>query len=399
MSLKFTMTQESITVFHGGEPHTVVKGDPRFANLKKALYDERWDDATKHLTIAKSLTEWLKGLPAFTVTDQAILFTKKTESGEEKSEPVPASLSNRIRTMSAKGEDPTRFFKFWMRLQENPSFRSVQQLWGFLEHEGIPLTKDGCLLAYKSVRSDLYDHHSGTIKNQIGRIISLPRNQISDDPREACHYGLHVGALGYASTFGSGPSVIVMCKVDPKNVVCVPYDASQQKMRVCEYKVVGIHNGQLMDSTSYDEENEQESEMFKNVETIDVDEPETSVDTEETPEESSANDEAVTGRSIVKDVIDNAQKITEHKTVKKSEPLKVKESTTPTIKYGALTPDEAKEEAKLFKRLDKLDFTSLMGETIGDLRHYASKKLKILGASKIPGGKTQLVTKIVEIRK
>ena len=53
---------------------------------------------------------------------------------------------------------------------------------------------------------------------------------------------VHVGALAYAITFCSGGgSRIVICEVDPENVVCVPYDCSQQKMRVCEYKVIGHH--------------------------------------------------------------------------------------------------------------------------------------------------------------
>ncbi len=228
--IAYTITKDSVSVISGGRPTTVYRGNPNFEPLRQALIEERWADAAGHLRVDDSINKWAKG--HFTVKAGIVLFDGQA---------LPADLNKRIVEMATAGDDPTALFKFWERLQKNPSKRSVDQLWNFLNLVGIPLTKNGTFLAYKGVREDFKDCHSGTIDNTPGRTIEMPRNQISDDPNHACHAGLHVGAYEYASTFG--PNLIV-CEVDPADVVCVPNDHSYMKMRVSKYKVVGLHNGQ-----------------------------------------------------------------------------------------------------------------------------------------------------------
>jgi hypothetical protein len=241
--LKYTATNDSVTVIWGGKPVTVKRGAANFEGLRRAVLDHDWNEVPYHLSSGASLERWAKG--KFKVADGRVLF-----NGAE----LPADINNRITEMAIKGEDPGAIMKFWERLQKNPSMRSVQQLWNFLNNIGIPITEDGCFLAYKAVRSDLMDVHSGTIKNDIGSVIEMPRNQISDDPDHACHAGLHVGALEYTGNFHSG-GVMLICKVDPADVVCVPNDHSYQKMRVCRYEVLGIHGGEShLPSTTIKEE-------------------------------------------------------------------------------------------------------------------------------------------------
>lgn len=259
----------------------------------------------------KSLHEWAKG--KFKVENNQFFFEDK---------PLPASFNERIIAMASSGEDPNPLFLFWEKLQENPSHRSVSQLWDFLKHEGIPLTPAGTFLAYKSVRQDYKDHHSGQFDNSPGRIISMPRNQISDDPNLPCHEGLHVGALAYVESFHHEGRIVVV-EVEPKNVVCVPYDSSQHKMRVCEYYVVGNHGGDLMPSTSVDAE-------FVDVEI---------------------------------------------------EPVSVRKS-----------------KGSKWQKLDEMDIDKLMEVPLEKLRKYAAHGLSIVGASRILGGKTVLVMRIVQAR-
>jgi hypothetical protein len=235
----YTITTDSITVVINGKTHSVRKGTPNFTNLRKAIIDEDWDSVPQHLSVPMSVQKWAKG--KFKVDGSTI---------EYAGEALPGELSGRIFNMAAKGESPESLFKFWEKLSENPSYRSVNQLWGFLDHQNIAISEDGNILAYKSVRADYKDHHSGEVSNKPGVVNEMPRNKISDDPQVACHEGFHVGSLHYASTFGSGESRLVICEIDPADVVCVPYDASQQKMRVSKYKVVGMHGANLP-STSF----------------------------------------------------------------------------------------------------------------------------------------------------
>ena len=303
-----TITLETITVIFEGKSHVVSKGDPNFTALSKALKGKQWDKVSKLLTPAQGLQHWAKG--KFKVVGDTIQYLGKD---------LPAELTDRILSMAANGENPTSMCLFWERLQRNPSYRSVKQLFGFLNHVGIPITEDGCFLAYKGVTKDYKDRYTGKLDNKPGAVQEWPRNMISDDPDLPCHEGLHVGALSYAQSF-AGDGRVVVCKVDPEHVVCVPKDESQRKMRVCQYEVIGNYGAQLSSTTH-----------------------------------------------------------------KEGTPKKER-------KPGA---EKSKPD---FTRLDKMDSTALLDQSLDTLRKYAANGLKIIGASKIPGGKVSLVRAIIRVR-
>lgn len=126
--------------------------------------------------------------------------------------------------------------KFLENLLANPSMASRNELYDFLEHNGFPLTEDGCFLAYKGLRENYLDIHSGKFSNTIGSVIEMERHDVDDDRRVACSYGFHVGTYEYANGFQKGK--LVMVKVNPRDVVSVPHDCSCQKCRVCKYEVI-----------------------------------------------------------------------------------------------------------------------------------------------------------------
>lgn len=57
---------------------------------------------------------------------------------------------------------------------------------------------------------------------------------------------LHVGSMAYVKDFGHGgsDSAILEVLVSPRNVVAVPTDYHNTKMRVCEYYPYAISNGE-----------------------------------------------------------------------------------------------------------------------------------------------------------
>lgn len=312
----YTITNESVTVVWEGQPHTVKKGSANFAALREACLKEDWDSVPKHLTVSFSLQSWAKG--KFTVSGDLVFY-----DGSE----LPRELNSRILELAAAGEDPQPIFSFWERLNRNPSYRSVKQLWGFLQHKNIPLTEDGCFLAYKGVRSNYKDAHSNTFDNSPGAINEMPRNQISDDPNKACHEGFHVGALSYARSFSER---VVVCKVDPEHVVCVPYDSNQEKMRVCRYEVVGNY-GSALPSTIHKAD------------------------------------------------------IPEARVVPPKKDTKDKKEKKP-------------EKSAMWTKFNHMDVDKLLEQSLSDLRKYATNHLLIVGGGRIPGGKTALVQRIIEVR-
>jgi hypothetical protein len=143
-----------------------------------------------------------------------------------------------------KGGFPFGFMaKFLDNMMRNPSYRATVELYDFLAHQSLPITDDGCFLAYKSVRTDWLDHHSGTYDNHVGKIVEMPRNGVDDERRNACSNGLHVGTINYVKGFTAGN--IIICKVNPADVVSVPTDHSCEKLRTCKYEVLEVYTGDL----------------------------------------------------------------------------------------------------------------------------------------------------------
>lgn len=138
-----------------------------------------------------------------------------------------------------------RLVNFLVKLMDNPSKRSVDLAWEYIARYKMPITENGNFLSMKAVNNNFTDKHSGSINNSVGQVVKMPRNQISDDPNHPCHVGYHCGYIDYVRGFGRGNDQIILLEVNPKNIVCVPYDYSMQKMRVCEYKVIkslGTHD-------------------------------------------------------------------------------------------------------------------------------------------------------------
>jgi hypothetical protein len=98
----------------------------------------------------------------------------------------------------------------------------------------MPITEDGRFLAYKWVRSNYFDCHTGTFNNSVGKVCKMPRNKVNDDRTQTCSDGLHVCTHAYTK-FGERLMVVA---VNPRDVVSVPNDYDNAKMRVCEYEVM-----------------------------------------------------------------------------------------------------------------------------------------------------------------
>lgn len=152
---------------------------------------------------------------------------------------VGTSLALRIIEWHKQGLPFDPLLQFHRRVVTNPSRDSVKDLYAFLDANDIPLTPDGRFIGYKKVTRSggvLLDSHSRTIANQVGTTVSMPRAEVDPDRNNTCSSGLHVGAWEFVKSFTG--DVIVEVLVDPADVVAVPPDYKQQKMRVCRYAVV-----------------------------------------------------------------------------------------------------------------------------------------------------------------
>ncbi|MFA5758755.1 MAG: hypothetical protein WC942_05270 [Clostridia bacterium] len=153
---------------------------------------------------------------------------------------LPETLSKRIMQFTDSNVDYSILLRFWDNLKQNPSKEAINDLYKFIDHNHIPLTDDGCFIAYKAVTKDFKDKYTNTIDNRVGQHVSIPRDQVNDDRNVTCSYGLHVACYDYAHNFSGHDGVLISVKVNPKNVVSVPVDYDGTKMRVCAYEVIEV---------------------------------------------------------------------------------------------------------------------------------------------------------------
>jgi hypothetical protein len=138
---------------------------------------------------------------------------------------------------------------FMENLMSNPSKRAVDELYGFLEKNSLPITPEGHFLAYKKIRDDYKDIYSGTMDNSVGQVLEMERNGVDDDKDRTCSSGLHFCSESYLPHFGTGHgNRVVILKINPRDVVSIPSDYNNAKGRACRYEVIGELNVDASDA-------------------------------------------------------------------------------------------------------------------------------------------------------
>jgi len=219
------ITDTTVTLLHEGEVMTMQVGDKRTKKFTKLINKGLLDKAKAYYEAKKDINKIL-GAP-FKVEDGKLYYYDI---------PTPEAISKRVITMVAGGFDIKYMLTFLERLYCNPSKRAVDELYGFLESNDLPITTDGRFLAYKRINMDWTDCYTSKIDNSIGCFPSMPRNLVDDNKDRTCSEGLHVASLEYLKHFHGQRLVAVA--IDPADVVSVPTDYNNSKMRVCEYEVM-----------------------------------------------------------------------------------------------------------------------------------------------------------------
>lgn len=246
--VNYHVTQNSVTLNFEGKTMSIARGDNRFSKIILAIKEGRMDEIPEIADVSAAFAK-----DGFRLVDGQVV----TPTGET----LPTELNARIIEFQREGLPFIHLLKFWENLKQNPSYRSREQLFKFLEHNGHPLTEDGCFIAYRGVTEDFKDKHTGKFDNRPGSICEMPREQVDDDPTRTCSAGLHAAAWGYASNW-SGTRVEV--KINPKDVVAVPIDYNGEKMRVCKFEVIQVCEKPLENQALYGRDNQYQDESDEN---------------------------------------------------------------------------------------------------------------------------------------
>jgi hypothetical protein len=226
MAYPFIVQGNNIVVVIGNKSHTVSKTHITYTKVLDAIKAGDWETVKDVIEPKKIVLNYGAG----NVSIQGeTLFWK----GEE----LNTGLARRMIQMLQEGFPVEPMVNFMENLYNNPSKRAVTELYGFLEKNNLPITPDGHFLAYKKVRDNFFDVHSGTMDNSVGRVVEMERNKVDDNKDQTCSTGLHFCGMSYLSQFGGERTVIV--KINPRDVVSIPTDYNESKGRACRYEVIG----------------------------------------------------------------------------------------------------------------------------------------------------------------
>lgn len=231
--ISYIKTDEGLSAVINGSAYTITSDNASYNQVVDAIRNNEPEEQIVDLfNAANAIKRWAHG------NIEVSEFNELTFNGEQ----VHNVVVDRIFSFMEEGLPYEPLIAFLRRLLANPSKRAVDELYKFLEHESLPITEDGYFLAYKGVREDYTDCHTGQFRNVPGAEFKMIRNLVDDDARVACSNGFHVGSLEYATSFG--PKCVIV-KVDPADVVSVPHDSSCQKCRVAKYTVLCDYQGAL----------------------------------------------------------------------------------------------------------------------------------------------------------
>lgn len=192
-----------------------------------------WDYLGSIHSVEKALIKWSNGRLA--IEGNRVRFDGDL---------LPASLETHLLNLYSTGKEYAleAWSKFAEKLREASHTDTHNRLHAFLQYNDLAINAEGNVLAWKVVRSDFKDKHSGTFDNSPGQTVSMPRTKVTFDPNQTCSAGLHACAYDYLKSFGSPGDQVVLVEIDVRDIVSVPTDYDGKKIRCCKY-VVRNHVG------------------------------------------------------------------------------------------------------------------------------------------------------------
>jgi len=158
--------------------------------------------------------------------------------------PVHGTLVARILQFMKDGFPFHPYVVFLNNLYKNPWATAREELYDFLEKGGMPITDDGCFLAYKKVGPNMHSltaNPDGTYNDErIGKVVKMKRELCDPSRHNTCSRGLHFCSFNYLDQYSGTDGFVVVKKVNPRDVTAIPSDHNDTKGRCCEYVTTSV---------------------------------------------------------------------------------------------------------------------------------------------------------------
>lgn len=266
MTINYEITSDEehagATIVINGDTFTVADSHPQWGEISVGLLSKKFKGREKDLRLLVNPGLMLNGELSRLSDRLAYRNGKMYVDGDVTDNALTRLIAKMINeagsVISSDGTEPVfmPFIRFAENLFNNPSKDSQEHLFHFINANGINITPDGHFVAYKGVNSDRTSksagygivngtaYESAQLPNPDGAVVEIPRSMVDANRGVACSVGLHAGDFSYADGFKGG-GVLLNVKINPRDVVSVPKDAQDRKIRVCRYTVLGVNQGKI----------------------------------------------------------------------------------------------------------------------------------------------------------
>lgn len=235
-NLSYIIEDYRIVLYVDGKQHVINEDDVIIDDLKQLLLS---DCDNKYEPVKLLLNELYSFLE--NIGDDVII---KNDSIYIDGLCVEKSIGRLIENLYNDDKDIDPLINFIRNVRENPNKNIINEICAFIEKSyddgGFTITDNGYIIAYKHVRMDYKDIHSGLFDNGVGTTVEMNRNDVCSDRNVTCAAGLHFCSFSYLNNYKSynGGRTMIL-EIDPKHIVSIPEDYRNAKGRCCKYKVVG----------------------------------------------------------------------------------------------------------------------------------------------------------------
>ena len=227
------ITDHSVTLFDNLKPVTVTESHALFEKIKDLVSQGNYDEALNMIDNRRTAKKAIANTDFELVGDCLYLDDYR----------IPDNMASRIFDLMGSYNSVKPLERFFRNLLSNPSYRAVQELYGFLELSKLPITDDGHFVAYKAVNQDYKDCFTNSMDNSVGAQPTMPRNLVDEDKNRTCSAGLHFAGYEYARGFVDRDGHLMAVRINPKDVVAIPSDYHNMKGRASSYLVVNEIEG------------------------------------------------------------------------------------------------------------------------------------------------------------
>jgi DNA-binding protein Fis len=241
--IPYTLNDTGITFFLKSQ-RTFANDFAQFAELVKAVIAGDVAAVDRIANPRKVIAAASEGKIVIS-TDDEVLFNGQS---------VPDYLAHRLLSHFKQSLPIAPLCAFAEKLMANPNLDVREDMYKWLEAGQMPIYADGDFMAYKLVKADFTPIHSGGKYGQdqsVGKVVEQPRETCNENRNDTCSSGLHFCSYSYLPHFGlgSGGYVVIVLKINPKDVVSIPTDYNLAKGRTCRFEVVDTVDKDVINET------------------------------------------------------------------------------------------------------------------------------------------------------